>query len=267
MGPSSMSSKWNTYRDCPGWLKHMSKLQVSVQLHTVLALHEQENVRNNEPPNCSRLKTSVRRHFDQTMRTPNFRAWNEIVERGAVTKSRKGREIPAWNGKWENAISGKQLDSVRKETHVVSFMIERLVTDAIRNLKDHRLLLHQKRRHRLTERNHVKVQASEWKVLLEKEAELRADISFGRKCTNPSCNYWHPPVSQLQVWIRMHTWRKMLIPTRWGWWTARQKVEEKWWEGSVASPYAWEINSNDFLRLGNYLVDSNLDCCRFGNYF
>ena len=41
-----------------------SKLQDSVQLQTVLAVYEQENVRNNEPPNNSRLKTILRRHLD-----------------------------------------------------------------------------------------------------------------------------------------------------------------------------------------------------------
>ena len=61
-------------------------------------------------------------------------------------ESQKG-EKPAWRGKCENAISGKQLDSVREETHVVSLMIPRLETDAIRDKKDNRLLLHQKRRH------------------------------------------------------------------------------------------------------------------------
>ena len=37
------------------------KLQDSLQLHSVLAVYEQENVRNNEPPNYSRLKTMARR--------------------------------------------------------------------------------------------------------------------------------------------------------------------------------------------------------------
>ena len=37
--------------------------------------------RNNEQPSSSRLKTPVRRHVDQTTRTRNFRARNEIVER------------------------------------------------------------------------------------------------------------------------------------------------------------------------------------------
>ena len=52
-------------------------------------MYEQENVRNNEPPNSCRLKTPVRRHNDQTIITQNFRAWSEIGERGAVTKSQK----------------------------------------------------------------------------------------------------------------------------------------------------------------------------------
>ena len=66
-----------------------SKLQDSFQLQTVLALYEQENVRNNEQPSYSRLKTSVRRHIDRTVRMRNFRPRNEMVERGPVTKSQK----------------------------------------------------------------------------------------------------------------------------------------------------------------------------------
>ena len=59
-------------------------------------------------------------------------------------------------------------------------MIPRLETDAIRDKKDNRPLLHQKRRHRLTGRYPQKVQEAEEKVLLEKEAELRANISYGK---------------------------------------------------------------------------------------
>ena len=69
-----------------------SKLQDSGQIQTVLALYEQENIRNNEPPSYSRLKTTVRRHFDLTMRTRNFSARSDIVGRGAVTKSPKERK-------------------------------------------------------------------------------------------------------------------------------------------------------------------------------
>ena len=100
-----------------------SELQDSVQFQTVLTMYEQENIRNNERPNDSRLKTPVRRHIDQT----------------TVTKSHKGKKA---NAERRVAISGKQLDSVQKETHVVS-VIPRLETDAIRDKKDNRLLLPQ----------------------------------------------------------------------------------------------------------------------------
>ena len=78
------------------------------------------------------------------------------MESGTAIKSQIG-ETPAWRGKWKNAISGKKLDSVRKETHVVSVMIPNLETEAKRDEKDNRPLLLQKRRHRLTERHPQKV--------------------------------------------------------------------------------------------------------------
>ena len=52
---------------------YKSKLKDSVRRQTELAMYEQENVRSNEPPNFSRLKTIGRRHVDETMRTRNFR--------------------------------------------------------------------------------------------------------------------------------------------------------------------------------------------------
>ena len=89
-----------------------SELQDSVQFQTALTMYEQENIRNNERPNDSRLKTPVRRHIDQT----------------TVIKSHKGKKA---NAERRVAISGKQLDSVQKETHVVS------VTEASGNQRDH----------------------------------------------------------------------------------------------------------------------------------
>ena len=62
------------------------------------------------------------------------------MDKGAVTKSQKKGEKPARKGRWENPISGKQLDNVRKGTHVVSAMIRHLETDAIREQKDNRPL-------------------------------------------------------------------------------------------------------------------------------
>ena len=63
-----------------------SELQDAVQLQTVLAVCEQENIRNYEQPSNSRLKTSsVRRHIDQTM----TKEW----ERGSSNQeSKKGRK-------------------------------------------------------------------------------------------------------------------------------------------------------------------------------
>ena len=58
-----------------------SKLQDSVQLQTVLALYDQETVRNNGQPSYPKLKRSVTLHIYQTMRTRNFGVGNEVVER------------------------------------------------------------------------------------------------------------------------------------------------------------------------------------------
>ena len=71
---------------------YKSELQDSVQLQTVLALYDQETIRNNGQTSCLRLKTSVKLHVDQMMRTRNFRVRNDVVERGAHTKSSKGKK-------------------------------------------------------------------------------------------------------------------------------------------------------------------------------
>ena len=134
---------------------YKSKLQNSVQLLTVLALYDQETVRNNGQPSYSRLKTSVKLHIDQMMRTRNFRARNEVVERGSVTKSQKQRK-PSLRGKRKSVFSGRHMDNVPEETHVVSVMSKSRWKQAQRSetKKDDRLLLHPtRRRKRLTARN------------------------------------------------------------------------------------------------------------------
>ena len=100
-------------------------------------------------------------------------------------KSQRGKE----GG--ENAISGKQVDNVRMETHVVQVMTPCLETDAIRDKKDNRPLLHQK------------AKAQRDGKIPSKSSGRREECTRGRiprqhvlrgKCTNPSCNFWHPPV-------------------------------------------------------------------------
>ena len=68
------------------------KSQNSAQLPTVMALYDQEVARNNGTPNYQQLKTAVKLHLDQMMRNRNFRARNDVVERGSVTKSQKGNK-------------------------------------------------------------------------------------------------------------------------------------------------------------------------------
>ena len=71
---------------------YKSKLQDPVQLQTVFALYDQETARTKEP-NYHKLKTAVKLHIDQMMRTRNFRVRNEVVERGLVAKSEKGKKV------------------------------------------------------------------------------------------------------------------------------------------------------------------------------
>ena len=94
----------------------------STLLHTRFcsaSLHEQENIRNSEQPSYSRLKTSVTRQIDEMVRTRNFKARNERIGTGVVTKSQKGTKVSV-TGKWENALSDKHMDSIQWETLAVS---------------------------------------------------------------------------------------------------------------------------------------------------
>ena len=56
-----------------------------------IGIYDLKTTRDHGQSSYQRLKPSVRLHIDQTMRTRNFRARNETVERGAITKSRKGK--------------------------------------------------------------------------------------------------------------------------------------------------------------------------------
>ena len=91
MGSSLSVSKRYAFR-CDLGRMYKSKFQDTVQLQTVLALYGQETVRNNGETSCLRSKTSVKLQIHQMMRTRNFRVRNDVVERGAVTKSQKSKE-------------------------------------------------------------------------------------------------------------------------------------------------------------------------------
>ena len=154
-------------------------LQDSVQLQTVLALYDQETVRNEGQPSKSRLKTSVSLRIDHTMRTRNFRVRNEWPR---VKKERKPTLIWRWD-----ALSGKQMDKVRKETHAVSVMnwpLERQSSSPAPNSKAKTDGEGEKPSKKSGNRD-------------ESSSDERGKIPCRyRYCNNPSCSNWHPPVCQ-----------------------------------------------------------------------
>ena len=115
------------------------------------------------------------------------------MERGKVTKSQK-KEEPGRKGRWETAYHWKATGQCSKGDSVVSVMIPRLETDAIRDKKDNRPLLHQKRRHRLTGRHPQKSSSSGGESPSSTRVKIPCTFPLREKCTYPSCNFWHPPV-------------------------------------------------------------------------
>ena len=120
VGSSSIISKWYAFR-CDPERTAQVKITWSAQRQTVLALYDQETVRNNGQTRCLRLKTSVKLHIDQMIVTRTFRVGNEIVERGSVTKSSKGKKACV-ERKVGECFQWKHMENVPKDTHVVSVM-------------------------------------------------------------------------------------------------------------------------------------------------
>ena len=154
-----------------------SKLQDSVQLQTVLALYDQETVRNNGQTSYSRFKTSVKLHIDQLMRTRNFRVRSEAVERGAVTKSQKGKRAYV-EKKVGQCFQWKAHGQCSKGDSCI-FSHDRQAQGDLcgsQRRKGDRPLPHQIGRPRLTarERHLQKHQATEMKALQTKGTKIRA---------------------------------------------------------------------------------------------
>ena len=101
---------------------YKSKPQNSAQLRTVMAFCDQEVARNYGTPNYQLWQIAVKLHIDQMMRNQDFKARNDVVERGSVTKSQKKEKKPALRGKWESVFSGKHMDNVPQEIPIVSVM-------------------------------------------------------------------------------------------------------------------------------------------------
>ena len=145
----------------------------SLRLQTVLrSVYEQENIRSNEQPSHSRLKTSVTRHVDQMVRTRNFRARNERIGTGVVTKSQKETISVERKVRECSQLKSEKIRCSRGDSCSFSH-------GSIRGQRKEysRALLLQMRSHRLTEENPRKVLVPEEKALLEEKAECRAKIS------------------------------------------------------------------------------------------
>ena len=116
-----------------------------------------------------------------------------MVERGAVTKSQKGRKASV-ERKVGECYQWKAIGQCSKGDSC-SFSHDPASGNRRHQRQEGQSSspVHQKRRHRLTGRYPQKVQAAEERVLLEQGVRFRADIPLG-KCTSLSCNYWRPPV-------------------------------------------------------------------------
>ena len=121
MGSCSIISERDAFRNELLEGLYKAKLQDTVQHRTVMALYDQETARNEGEPNYQQLKTSVKLHFDQMMRSRNLRVRNNVVERGSLTKCQRERKLTL-RGERESVFSGRHMENVPKETHVASVM-------------------------------------------------------------------------------------------------------------------------------------------------
>ena len=91
---------------------YVSKLQESSQVHTIMALYNQENLRGGRQRDYHRLRMCVKLHVEQTQRSKSFRIQNEITERGAVIKG-KGQN-PSTKRETRECYQWKSLGSCSK---------------------------------------------------------------------------------------------------------------------------------------------------------
>ena len=191
--------KWS-WKDCTS-----QKKQDSVQLQTVLALYDQDTARNNGKPNYSQLKTAVKLQIDQMMRTRNFLVQNDVVERGAVTKSQKGKKAYV-ERKVGECFQWKAHGQCSKGDSC-GFSHDKLVQGDLYG--------GQRRKGRSS------APAPNSKAKTDGEEGNRDELSDKRNqilcryknCKNPSCKFWHLPVcqnhkrkDQLHYWRSLHNW-------------------------------------------------------------
>ena len=92
MGSSSTISKWYAFSCDPGRIVQVKITGLCSASGPSWLCTIKKPFENNGQTSYLRLKTSVKLHIDQMMRTPNFRVRNEVVERGWTTKSQNGQK-------------------------------------------------------------------------------------------------------------------------------------------------------------------------------
>ena len=121
-------------------------------------------------------------------RMRNYQAGNEGTETGVLVKSDKGRKV---------SVEGERMLSVESDWTV--FKRRLLLYQPLRQSWTKSTIVlscSKKRRHRLTEDNPRKVLVSEERASWKKRTKTVQKNPQRRKCTDPSCDYWHPPIRQ-----------------------------------------------------------------------
>ena len=158
----------------------------SDQLKTVLATYEQEIHQHLSQPNYQFLKTMVKRCMDPKIKARNFEAGNERIEPRVLVKTRKGKQDST------EMETKRMLPMESKRTVHKGKLLAVSATTTVRVERKHnRPLLLQSRRHKMTEEG---LPTGRGPSRRKNQEPCRHYLEGN--CTNPSCDYWHPPVCQ-----------------------------------------------------------------------
>ena len=172
---------------------HKSKFQDSVQLQTLLALYDQETVRNNGQQVVQDWKTSVRAKIWSKMRSRNLKAQNEVIHGGILKRSRRGNRAnierkvgDCWQ--WQATGHGFKGDSCG-------------FNHGIKTSGNGSVIQKQERSSSPAPNSKATWDGKGKSTSSDKKNEGSVDKRNKipcqwRNCTNPSCSYKHSPVCQ-----------------------------------------------------------------------
>ena len=171
-------SKRYAFKCDPGRIVQV-KLEDTVQLQTLLALYDQETVRNNGQTSDLRSKTFVKLHLDQMMRTPTSESrtklWNgdqlPRVQRERKPTFRGKRECFQWKAHGHTSPWKQwQRSQTRRSSSPTS---------------------HSKAKQTDDEEQKSSQGSGNTQENSSDKSKIPCRFKF---CKNPSCRFWHPPV-------------------------------------------------------------------------